>query len=56
MALTDTDTATTNAALLQRGYEAFASGDIPTGRRDPFRRRPEQGSQSGRQTGRPVHP
>jgi ketosteroid isomerase-like protein len=32
MALTDTatDTATTNAALLERGYEAFASGDIPT--------------------------
>ena len=32
MALTDTatDNATTNAALLQRGYEAFASGDIPT--------------------------
>lgn len=34
MALTDpdapTDTATTNAALLQRGYVAFARGDIPT--------------------------
>jgi hypothetical protein len=24
--------------------------------RDPFRRRPDQGSQSGRQTERPVHP
>ncbi len=32
MALTDTatDTAKTNAALLERGYEAFARGDIPT--------------------------
>src|SRR5690349_4918198 len=30
MTLADTATATTNAALLQRGYDAFAHGDVPT--------------------------